>query len=255
MNFGMAVAPWIFGLLADATTTNISIWIGVAISFMAGIINAPLMWNKDMGPPPKPLPYEEWILNDEKAELVEEALSDEHVAPVLLFNINRRRGKVSKPFIVPRVRPYAEDKDKLAELRENAIDNFRFRHAIQDQALAELSNANSDITAHELCDLMNTAVSGDPEAVKETTTDVGQWVADYMTANGYHPHLNSLLIKQMVMVAFPTINQDGEYTPKNLETSLLRARQILGNYRDHEEKKYSLFQGVLGKGFRPQFYT
>lgn len=209
MNFGMAVAPWIFGLIADETSTNISIWIGVAISFIAGIINAPLMCRKEMGPPPKPLPYEEWIIKDETAELVEEALSDEHIAPALLFNINRNRGKVSKPFIIPRVKPYAEDKGKLDELRKNAIDNFRFRHDIQDQVLAELAVSESDFTAIELCDLLNTAVTdGDPEAVKETTADVGQWVADYMHANGYHPHLNTLLIKQMVMTAFSSINQD-----------------------------------------------
>jgi len=32
MNFGMALAPWLFGVLADATTTSVAIWTGIGIS-------------------------------------------------------------------------------------------------------------------------------------------------------------------------------------------------------------------------------
>jgi len=259
MNFGMAIAPWLFGVLADETSTNISIWIGVGISFLAGAINAPLVFRPEMGPPPKPLPYEEWILKDEAAQLVEEQLSDEHVPPALLFSINRERSFAHKPFILPRVKPFAEDKDKLDELRANALDNYRFRHALQDQTLAELTAPNGRFSAEELCDLLNTAiVDGDPEAVAKSTADVGQWIGDYMQANGYFPHMNSLLIKQMVMSTFPSINTEGKVTPENIEETLIQSRYILGKYRDHEEKKYgkyNLFQGVLGKGQRPQFFT
>lgn len=256
MNFGMAVAPWLFGLIADATTTNTSIWIGVGISFVAGMINAPLMFRKEMGPPPKPLPYDRWISEDEGANLLEEELSDEHVSPALLFRINRSRGTVTEPFILPRVRSYTEDKNNLDDLRANALDNFKFRHALQDHALAELAASDSPFTTAELCDLLNTAVSADREAIRATNGDLGRWISDYMDANGYLPHLNSLLIKQMVMTAFPSINTDGKCTPENLETTLIKARKILGKYRDHEEgHKHSLFRGVLGKGQRPQFFA
>jgi len=174
MNFGMALAPWLFGLLADETSTNTSIWVGVRISLLAGVINAPLIWRPEMGPPPKPLPYDEWILKNENANLKEEELSDEHAPPVLLFHVNRQRGAVHEPFIFPRVKPYAEDKDKLDEFRANALDNFRFRQALQDQTLAELTAPNGRFNAEELCDLLNTAVAnGDPEAMHKSTTDVG----------------------------------------------------------------------------------
>mmetsp|Transcript_6874 Transcript_6874/g.15582 ORF Transcript_6874/g.15582 Transcript_6874/m.15582 type:complete len:82 (-) Transcript_6874:1799-2044(-) len=80
-----------------------------------------------------------------------------------------------------------------------------------------------------------------------------------MQTNGYFPHINSLLIKQMVMSTFPSITTDGRATPENIEKTLINYRYLMGKYGDLEEKKYgkySLFQGVLGKGTRspPQLY-
>ena len=43
MNFGMALAPWLFGLLADGTTTQVAIGVGIGISFLAALINSPLV--------------------------------------------------------------------------------------------------------------------------------------------------------------------------------------------------------------------
>jgi len=36
-NFGMALAPWAFGLLADAAGTNIAIICGIAFSVLAAL--------------------------------------------------------------------------------------------------------------------------------------------------------------------------------------------------------------------------
>ena len=36
-NFGMALAPWAFGLLADAAGTNIAIICGIAFSILAAL--------------------------------------------------------------------------------------------------------------------------------------------------------------------------------------------------------------------------
>ena len=261
MNFGMAVAPWLFGILADATSTNISIWIGVGLSFLAAVINAPLMWRPEMGPSPKPLPYDDWFAQDEAANLAEGALFEEHVPPALLFQINRKRGIINQPSTIPRIKTYAEDKEHLDALRANAIDNYRFRHDLGDQVLAELSAPNGRFDAQELSDVLNsyaTSANFDPEAVSAATADVGQWIADYMKGNGYFPPTNSLLIKQMIMSAFPPITTENKITPENIEDVLIRGRYILGKYRDLEERKYgkySLFEEILGKGQRPQFYT
>lgn len=53
MNATIAVAPWLLGMLADAAGTFAAIWTGIAISFLAGAVNAPLIFRKGFGPTPK----------------------------------------------------------------------------------------------------------------------------------------------------------------------------------------------------------
>ena len=110
--------------------------------------------------------------------------------------------------------------------------------------LAELSAPNDGFSAQELSDLLNTdwRSSRDSEAANAATADVGRWVSDYMKDNGYFPHANSLLIKQMIMSAFPPITTDNEITPENIEDTLIRSRYVLGKYRDLEEKKYGKYK-------------
>ncbi|KAL3915986.1 MAG: hypothetical protein SGARI_008065, partial [Bacillariaceae sp.] len=74
MNFGMAVAPWLFGMLADATTTDTAIWTGIGISWLAAVINAPLMRKKAFGPAEKPVPKDKRPLAGEDQDLIGEAL-------------------------------------------------------------------------------------------------------------------------------------------------------------------------------------
>ena len=254
MNFGMALAPWLFGILADATTTNISIWTGIGVSFLAGAINAPLMWRPEMGPPPKKVPSELRPLQGEDENMVDRALAGSYIEPGVLFAINRNRAKEGKHYIVPKVTSYEEEKDKLEQLLASARAHYQFKRDIQDRSLAELSDPESSVDKQEICDILNKAMKGDPGVMAEKTTELGQWIGDYLQDNGYAPHVNSILIKQMILTAMPPI-QRGDYTPENIEPALLRARDILGRYANHEEKRLTLFRGVLGKGQRPQFYA
>ena len=252
----MALAPWLFGVLADATSSTTSIWTGIGISFLAGIINAPLMRRPEMGPPPPRVPAEKRILPGEDVEAAEEALSGEHVDPALVFTLNLQRGREGKRFIVPSVKTYSDDKESLDELRENARENFKFRTELMDRVLCELSDPNSEVNNEELCKFLNNAARGDPDVIDEHTRDVGQWISDYLRDSGYQPHVNSVLLKQMVMSAFPTVNTAGEmYTPETIEDSLIRSRHVMGKYLEHEESKVWKIRSILGKGNRPQFYA
>lgn len=68
MNFGMAVAPWVFGLLADYAGTNTAIGTGIAFSIAAALCNTPLMFHPLMGKQtPKP-PLAQRILPGEDDE-------------------------------------------------------------------------------------------------------------------------------------------------------------------------------------------
>ncbi|KAL7547751.1 hypothetical protein ACHAWF_015043 [Thalassiosira exigua] len=46
MNFGAAVSPFVLGAISDMAGTPVAIWICVGISFIAALINVPLIWVK-----------------------------------------------------------------------------------------------------------------------------------------------------------------------------------------------------------------
>ena len=53
MNLGSAVAPYLFGLLADSAGVYIAISASEGVSFAAVTINIPLMFFNELGPPHK----------------------------------------------------------------------------------------------------------------------------------------------------------------------------------------------------------
>lgn len=211
MNFGMAIAPWLFGILADGTTTDTAIWTGIGISFGAALINTPLMRVKNFGPDKK-LPESKRPLPGEDKELVEKALAGDSVDPEQLLLVNVTRAKNKQPAIIPRVKPYSEDKKDLEAFHRDAENTFRTRAAIQNRVLGEIAKPDREEDVQELCDLVNYAADGDPEAIKEANRQLGQWVVDYLADNGYNPHLNSAVMKQMVL------SHSLYYTRKDIDT-------------------------------------
>mmetsp|Transcript_62803 Transcript_62803/g.185464 ORF Transcript_62803/g.185464 Transcript_62803/m.185464 type:complete len:510 (-) Transcript_62803:200-1729(-) len=255
MNFGMAIAPWLFGVLADATATNTAIWTGIGISFGAALINSPLMWRKEMGPPPKKVPAEQRLLDWEDEEVQGKVLRGSFVPDSALWAMNRKRALNNKPFLVAPIIPYEEDKERVDEIAKRAQENFTFRRGLQDQVLAEIADPNREMDVEELCKLLNTALRCDKTVVKETTDDLGKWIGEYLLDNGYHPHIQSVLVKQMVMTAFPSITKDKEYTPENIEEALTRRRAIMNEYLQIQERQKYSRSAILGTGYRPQFYS
>ena len=64
MNFGAAISPFVLGIISDKLGTPVAIWICVAISFLAALINVPLIWVPGCNIPPKPVAKESRPLSD-----------------------------------------------------------------------------------------------------------------------------------------------------------------------------------------------
>lgn len=263
MNFGMALAPWVLGMMADAVGTNAAIWTGIGISFAAALINTPLTFRKEMGPPEKKPPVERRILPGEDVEWTTKALSGEYVPADILFELNQRRLVAGQSPIIPKVRSYEEEKDKLSLLRQHAQDNFAFREKVFDRALQEISSPASDskdmLTKDELCKFLNVALgAASDESRGEARQDLGAWIVDYLADNGYNPHVTSFMIKQMVLSAFPSITQEKELTPESLETALLKQRRVFGMYASSLRRRQPSnipIDRTLGQGSAPVFYS
>lgn len=258
MNFGMAVAPWMFGLLADAVGTNPAIWAGIGISLLAAAINAPLMFNPLFGKSEPLAPRSKRAFEGEDSEFVEQALQGEFVAPEVLFEVNYNRAIHNKAIIVPKVKSYEEDKDSLPELMSHATEMFQFKMEMNDRILSELADPRSERDATEFCGFLNTGLYGNEEVVQEHTDDLGRWIGAYLKDKGYNPHTQSLVIKQMVLSAFPPVREEQEYTPENLEETLVKTRRVMNYYLEAQDKpkRNYTWSSVLGNGGgAPVFYS
>mmetsp|Transcript_12678 Transcript_12678/g.19525 ORF Transcript_12678/g.19525 Transcript_12678/m.19525 type:complete len:697 (-) Transcript_12678:108-2198(-) len=244
MNFGMALAPWLFGLLADATSTQAAIITGICFSIGAALANAPLMRHPLMGKQvPRPPPQKR-ILKGEDEEIVQKMLSGSYVDPELRLEVAKHRAKNGLPTVVPRVRPYAEEKENLGELAKEASATFEFRRDLADRILAALSNGEgteNDFSKEEFVNFLNTVSRGDSgnqdqELIQQATSDLGVWMGEYLEDNGYSPHTASVLMKQMFMTAFPRLNDGPEIDEENVEEYLLRQRRVMNSYAEHKKK-------------------
>ena len=80
MNFGAALSPFVLGMISDNLGTPVAIWICVAISFLAALINVPLIWVPGCNKPQKPVAKASRPLRGEDREMVEKALRGEWVS-------------------------------------------------------------------------------------------------------------------------------------------------------------------------------
>lgn len=190
MNFGMALAPWLFGLLADATSTNAAIITGICFSILAAIANAPLMLHPMMGKQePKP-PVQKRVLKGEDEEVVQKMLNGSFVDPELVLQVAKLRAMNGLPSIVPRVRSYAEDKENinLDTFVAEASKTFEFRRDLADRILVGLESGkrdpdNLDFSKEEFAQLLNTIQRGnnqDQEVINTAANDLGIWMGEYL---------------------------------------------------------------------------
>lgn len=242
----MALAPWLFGLLADATSTNAAIITGICFSILAAIANAPLMLHPMMGKQePKP-PVQKRVLKGEDEEVVQKLLNGSFVDPELQLQVAKLRAMNGLPSIVPRVRSYAEDKENinLDKFVTEASETFEFRRDLADRILVGLASGkrdpdNLDFSKEEFAQFLNTVQRGndqDQDVINTAANDLGIWMGEYLEDNGYSPHTLSVLMKQMFVIAFPPLNDGPEVTEENVEEYLIRQRRLMNSYAEHRKK-------------------
>mmetsp|Transcript_5869 Transcript_5869/g.16515 ORF Transcript_5869/g.16515 Transcript_5869/m.16515 type:complete len:589 (+) Transcript_5869:195-1961(+) len=219
MNFGAAVSPFILGFISDVAGTPVAIWICIAISFGAGLINVPLMFVKGCCIPPKAKTDDKRPLRGEDKELVERALRGEWVPAKDLEELNEDRFNKGQPYLVIHPRKYQDEKDDLLNLRRRAKDDFLYHRNKTKEYLAKI-NTTEDLAA--LCEQANQSMAGaNEDEVKDIGRELGEWFAEYIADSGYSPQTDSVLIKQAILSAFPVVNKEKELKPDNVERVLL----------------------------------
>ena len=85
-----------------------------------------------------------------------------------------------------------------------------------------------------------------PPAIEESAAELGKWFTDYLTSNGYWVENDPASMKQMIVSAFPPIN-DGELTPENIQPSMLKMIQTMNKHIALQDQN-TPFQKLLATG-------
>lgn len=174
--------------------------------------------------PPKPRTDEMKPLKGEDKDLVEKALKGEWIPAQALEEIQEQRFNNKQPYLVVPTRSYAEEQDKLVELRKRAKEDFIYYQQKNNEYLERINN-ESDVKG--LCDQINRSMEGaNQEEVDAFNGELGKWISDYLVDSGYQPHMDATFIKQVVTSSFPVINKgNAPFHPLNIEKILLQTQK------------------------------
>lgn len=232
MNFSIALAPWLLGLFADGVSTTAAIASCIGISFLAVLVNLPLMWKKGLGPPTKQTGAESKPLKFENKELVEKILNGDWVPPAALDELNEGRRIKGRPFLLQHPGTFADDRERLGELRNQAKADYAYTLSKIQKDVGDI-NTREDLGA--LCESVNKAFNSiDPEGKAEVEAALGAWFVDWLKYSGYRAHNAPQLFKQMIMTSFPVLTRDEDFTPENLEPVMLEYMRVIRTHSQIE---------------------
>ena len=162
---------------------KVAIWICVFISFIAALINVPLLRVPGCNVPPKPRPAELKPLRGEDKEMVEKALRGEWIPAEELDAINEKRFENGQPYLIIHPRSYEDEKEQLPLLRSRAKKDFLYFQSKTKEYLHTI-NARDDVPA--LCNRVNEGMrASDPDEVNAIKQEMGKWFTDYLADSGY----------------------------------------------------------------------
>ena len=250
-NLASAISPWFLGLLADGTSTNIMIWVGVGISFVAALVNFPLVFHEKFGPPKKKevpminLFDESGMTEADEASWEERMKNGDFIPANVLNEINYKRIQQQKPLLIPQVGTYEEDKDRLSDIRKQAKDEFAYLSHRSHVLLSKMNDPEMPKIAENISYAYNTLESNHDE--------IGQWFGEYMRDNGYIGPQSAQAIKLMITKAFPKLYPGGQMNVDNFEQVLVNTERVFNHYIGGEIKqkeKYGLMSIFKSNGRR-----
>lgn len=133
------------------------------------------------------------------------------------------RPRSGEPFLRLHYGKYADDKDNLDVLREKAKSDFTYFKSSCTKWMGELQDPE---TRKNMVEMIN-ASRATPAEIKDSDAELGAWFTDYLNANGYWTEDNPASMKQMIMAAFPPVNDGSGITAENLLPTLIKMLKVM----------------------------
>ncbi|CAB9513051.1 Major facilitator superfamily MFS_1 [Seminavis robusta] len=239
MSFAFAVSPWILGVMADEIGIFETMWTCVGVSFLAALVNSPLMFAPALKRKP-PVNYQAAV-DLEDQELVDRALRGDWVPAKFIDDLNYSRFQKGLPFLRLPIKEYQDDKENVKALKKNAKSDFEYHRFVMHDILNDLEQPDGK---RKNIEILNKTIP--PQADIDADAEaMGRWFTEYLKDGGYFLDGGwPPVYKQMIMQAFPPINTDGELTEENVEPTVLRYLANMNRFLREDT------QSRANKGFR-----
>lgn len=225
-----AVSPWVIGQIVDKTSNATGVWLCVAFSILACFVNAPLMRHKIFAPR-EPKEEDHGTLLGEDKDIVARAQRGEWVPPGELDRINEDRMNRGEHFLRIHYGKYADDVKNLPMLRRRARLDFQYsKNAVTEY----IGMMQDEEVRKKLVGQVNVSKASAAE-VEESAAELGKWFTDYLTDNGYWVEDSPALMKQMIMRAFPKIQDGREVTPDSILPTFLGYLKLMNRYSQEDD--------------------
>lgn len=255
LNIGNATAPWLLGLLADGAGTSTAIWTGIGISFLAALINLPLIRKKRFRASAKKKVDDDddaTLASIDEEEVVAKLLQGEFVPAKVRDYINRKRMERSEAFLIPHAGTFAQDEANLGLLKTEAKEDMTFLRTRARKVLTNLHDPEAAKKLPEFLQDYNASYSMvDPNELDEINKELGAWFADYLAFGGYKTVMSPVAIKMILLQSFPPVAPAGEMTLENFEEIFLANERLYNRFlrvEDEEAKGEWNLRKLFGSG-------
>lgn len=223
MDLTAAVTPWLLGFISDNAGISACMWTCVALSWLAAVANAPLIWSPLLQRKKKVNYHQELLDSEERTELISRAMQGDWVPAHVLAELNEKRVDEDLPLLFPPLKPYEEDKDNIKALKLHATEDMEY---YKEQLIKNLHDVETEEQKEEVAKRMNKLNRPLTDQRKEAE-ELGRWFAEYLLDMGYFVHpVPQTIKKHMIIKSFPTLHDQEEVTKENVEESILHLISI-----------------------------
>lgn len=180
---GGPIATYLLGLLIQETSDVLGVWVTIIVSFIAAIINLPLIKVKGMGPIPTktsddgaPKDDDITVFEDEDPELIKHIMEGKWVPIEDLVRINKKRRLAGHSYLVVPYGSYQADKDRLSTIRKQARSDVHAQFIATELFFADFNNSTEDVKVG-MCEGYNRSALEIPQdVIKKQSEEFGKWI-------------------------------------------------------------------------------
>jgi len=246
-DFANAVGPFCLSLIGERKGASFMMWVCFGLSILAAASNLPLVFNHRVRDVKDDFDEDDATtpLTDE-TNIRERLNNAEHVPLSDVFEVNRLRLERGEPLLRSSIGIYSrEDVDQMQSLWR---DDLVFLRSVVEERICDLRDIPGE--KEKFVQYLN-ATRPSREDSREKSREVGTWVTDYLSDNGYFAATEDFQVFKATFVrAFPRLSKGDQLTVDMVEDHLLNLDRALNRIIELDQRPAWWRQAFEKKGLK-----